>query len=144
MSLTSNILKNDVKLGETLPVEMVKEKEIQRSEGEIAAIQQMLLVDAYGRKQANIPDKREFWDSQPVPRLMEPIRNIENEPMDVVRTVDEIPAEPYALLAEFEWSDVAVENKAQLDELYDLLYNNYVEDDDAIFRFDYSRAFLTW
>jgi len=32
----------------------------------------------------------------------------------------------------------------QLDELYTLLYENYVEDDDNMFRFDYSRDFLKW
>jgi glycylpeptide N-tetradecanoyltransferase len=28
--------------------------------------------------------------------------------------------------------------------IYALLYNNYVEDDDSMFRFDYSKAFLRW
>lgn len=32
----------------------------------------------------------------------------------------------------------------QLDELYMLLNENYVEDDDNMFRFDYSRNFLKW
>jgi glycylpeptide N-tetradecanoyltransferase len=29
-------------------------------------------------------------------------------------------------------------------EIYDLLYGNYVEDDDAMFRFNYSIPFLRW
>lgn len=29
-------------------------------------------------------------------------------------------------------------------QVYTLLTNNYVEDDDAMFRFDYSPAFLAW
>lgn len=28
--------------------------------------------------------------------------------------------------------------------MYDLLVRNYVEDDDAMFRFDYSKDFLRW
>jgi glycylpeptide N-tetradecanoyltransferase len=32
----------------------------------------------------------------------------------------------------------------QLKELYTLLTENYVEDDDAMFRFDYSASFLKW
>lgn len=32
----------------------------------------------------------------------------------------------------------------QLDELYKLLYQNYVEDDDNMFRFNYSKEFLKW
>lgn len=30
------------------------------------------------------------------------------------------------------------------EEVYDLLVKNYVEDDDAMFRFDYSIPFLRW
>lgn len=32
----------------------------------------------------------------------------------------------------------------QLEDLYQLLNENYVEDDDNMFRFDYSKAFLKW
>jgi hypothetical protein len=32
----------------------------------------------------------------------------------------------------------------QMQDIYQLLYNNYVEDDDSMFRFDYSKAFLKW
>ena len=32
----------------------------------------------------------------------------------------------------------------QLKELYTLLNENYVEDDDNMFRFDYSPTFLSW
>ncbi len=32
----------------------------------------------------------------------------------------------------------------QLEELYHLLHDNYVEDDENMFRFDYSREFLKW
>lgn len=33
---------------------------------------------------------------------------------------------------------------SQLGELYTLLNENYVEDDDMMFRFDYSADFLKW
>eukprot|EP00919_Chromeraceae_sp_WS-2016_P062340 GHVR01147601.1.p1 GENE.GHVR01147601.1~~GHVR01147601.1.p1 ORF type:complete len:336 (+),score=50.46 GHVR01147601.1:151-1158(+) len=35
-------------------------------------------------------------------------------------------------------------NEEQIDEMYHLLTENYVEDDDNSFRFDYSRPFLRW
>ena len=35
-------------------------------------------------------------------------------------------------------------NTEQLDSVYTLLNRNYVEDDDNMFRFDYSRDFLRW
>lgn len=57
--------------------------------------------------------------------------------------------------AGFEWSNVNLavssgdgdndsNNNEDLQELYQLLANNYVEDDDALFRFDYSPEFLLW
>ena len=37
-----------------------------------------------------------------------------------------------------------IENDEECKEVYDLLTQNYVEDDDAMFRFDYSVKFLQW
>jgi hypothetical protein len=31
-----------------------------------------------------------------------------------------------------------------MDDVYQLLYNNYVEDDESMFRFKYSTSFLNW
>ena len=52
--------------------------------------------------------------------------------------------EPYNMPKGFEWSDIDILDPHQLDEVYKLLTANYVEDDDCMFRFDYSPAFLTW
>ena len=60
------------------------------------------------------------------------------------KTKDEIRAEPYNMPPGFEWSTLDVMDPAQREELYVLLANNYVEDDDALFRFDYSKEFLEW
>jgi glycylpeptide N-tetradecanoyltransferase len=57
---------------------------------------------------------------------------------------EEIRAEPYNMPGGFEWSAVDITNQEQRLELYTLLANNYVEDDDALFRFDYSEDFLQW
>ena len=60
------------------------------------------------------------------------------------KSPEEIRAEPYNMPGGFEWSNLDVTNDEQRQELYTLLANNYVEDDDALFRFDYSEAFLQW
>jgi glycylpeptide N-tetradecanoyltransferase len=60
------------------------------------------------------------------------------------RPPSELRAEPYSMPAGFEWSNVDIQDDAQRLELYHLLANNYVEDDDALFRFDYSQEFLLW
>ena len=36
----------------------------------------------------------------------------------------------------FAWSEVDITNPAQQTKVYDLLYQNYVEDNDCMFRFD--------
>jgi glycylpeptide N-tetradecanoyltransferase len=60
------------------------------------------------------------------------------------KPIEEIREEPYTMPTGFEWSNVDVHNADDIQELYQLLANNYVEDDDALFRFDYSPEFLLW
>lgn len=55
-----------------------------------------------------------------------------------------IRSEPFSLPQPFVWSELDILDDAQLDELYTLLTENYVEDDENMFRFDYSREFLRW
>lgn len=56
----------------------------------------------------------------------------------------ELRQDPYNLPKGFEWCQIDITNPDQRTEVYDLLYQNYVEDDDCKFRFDYSPDFLTW
>lgn len=83
-----------------------------------------------------------FWKTQPVPSFDE---QIESEgPIDVPKTPDEIPDTPLPLLSGFEWDTIDLDDDKQLDEVYQLLYENYVEDLDATFRFKYSHEFFQW
>eukprot|EP01098_Paradermamoeba_levis_P004576 TRINITY_DN1959_c0_g1_i1.p1 TRINITY_DN1959_c0_g1~~TRINITY_DN1959_c0_g1_i1.p1 ORF type:complete len:412 (-),score=110.65 TRINITY_DN1959_c0_g1_i1:26-1261(-) len=86
----------------------------------------------------------EFWDSQPVPKLTEEIPDGVSCPIDAPKTVADVRPEPYALHPDFVWSDTDVNDPKTLQEIYTLLYENYVEDDDNMFRFDYSKDFLKW
>ena len=43
----------------------------------------------------------------------------------------DVPTEPYNLPSPFEWSDIDIEDDTQLQEVYSLLKNNYVEDEGA-------------
>lgn len=82
-----------------------------------------------------------FWKTQPVPLLDEEITN--DGPIEE-KTPDEVSDQPLPLLPDFEWCTVNVGNDDEMQEVYDLLYNHYVEDNDAIFRFKYSPEFLLW
>jgi glycylpeptide N-tetradecanoyltransferase len=65
-------------------------------------------------------------------------------PIEPNKSQNEIRQEPYVMPSGFLWATLDVNDEAQLKELYELLANNYVEDDDALFRFDYSPQFLHW
>lgn len=83
-----------------------------------------------------------FWQTQPVPRFDEagsatggPIKMI--DPEKVSKTPD-------PLVEGFEWATLDLTKEDELRELWDLLTYHYVEDDNAMFRFRYSKSFLHW
>ncbi|XP_041478649.1 glycylpeptide N-tetradecanoyltransferase 2-like [Lytechinus variegatus] len=83
-----------------------------------------------------------FWATQPVPNLEENVSMEVNEAVEPDKT--EIRKEPYSLPNGFSWDTLDIHSEAELKELYNLLNENYVEDDDNMFRFDYSAEFLQW
>merc|ERR1712128_147437 len=83
-----------------------------------------------------------FWNTQPVPKFEEEITDDNMGPIEPSR--DNVRQEPYTLPNGFEWDTMDINKEEDLTELYTLLNENYVEDDDNMFRFDYSREFLLW
>lgn len=83
-----------------------------------------------------------FWSTQPVPKLDEKIQA--NEHIEPHKDIAEIRPNPYALPDGFTWDTLNLNEPLVLTELYTLLNENYVEDDDAMFRFDYQPEFLKW
>lgn len=94
------------------------------------------------QKYKTLFDKHDFWDTQPVTKCnFKPI-DIEGEIQK--GNVDEVKQEPYTLPPGFSWSEVNIENEDELNEVYELLRDHYVEDSDHMFRFDYQKEFLKW
>ena len=89
-----------------------------------------------------------FWETQPVAQLKPELDKIgpdgEEGPIDDPMTVADVKKEGYSLPDAFEWSSCDMADEATKEEVYDLLKNNYVEDDDEMFRFRYSKEFLHW
>lgn len=83
-----------------------------------------------------------FWKTQPVTSF-EAVVDQEG-PIDPLKTVDQVDKEPSKLPGDFEWATVDIADKQQLQELYDLLYGHYIEDDDESLRFQYHPQFLEW
>ncbi|KAF8924855.1 type II N-myristoyltransferase [Dissophora ornata] len=113
-----------------------------------ALLQQMALGagDAAGGsssgKEPKSMEEHKFWKTQPVVKHDEVVE--EDGPIEADVPLDQVRATPYPLPKEFEWTLVNVEDDKEIKELYELLTLNYVEDDDAMFRFDYSAEFLKW
>jgi len=94
-------------------------------------------------------DKHTFWDTQPVPRLDQTDALLEPEkvrmgPIDEPKTPGDVRQEPYTLPTGFGWCEMDMKADKDAKEVYTLLNENYVEDDDNMFRFDYSINFLRW
>ncbi|KAI1283715.1 Glycylpeptide N-tetradecanoyltransferase 2 [Halotydeus destructor] len=83
-----------------------------------------------------------FWETQPVPKIDEEV--LDNGAINKNQKVADIRKEPYHLPGGFVWDTLDIANEEQLKEVYLLLNENYVEDDDNMFRFDYSPEFLMW
>ncbi|PVH84072.1 N-myristoyl transferase [Cadophora sp. DSE1049] len=84
-----------------------------------------------------------FWQTQPVPKFGESSGPIEEGPFKIV-DIEKVPKEPGALLPGFEWVTMDLTKEEEIQELFALLYGHYVEDDEAMFRFNYSESFLRW
>ncbi|GFP56776.1 glycylpeptide N-tetradecanoyltransferase [Trichoderma asperellum] len=84
-----------------------------------------------------------FWQTQPVPRFGEDDKVVEEGPLKI-QTVDEVSKEPAALVDGFEWVTMDLNNDEEIKEIYELLNGHYVEDDEAMFRFNYGPGILKW
>ncbi|CAF1236809.1 unnamed protein product [Rotaria magnacalcarata] len=85
-----------------------------------------------------------FWHTQPVPSIGKKVTSENNGPVEENKPIEELKQEPYKLPDGFTWDEIDILDDEQLRELYVLLNENYVEDDDNMFRFDYSMQFLRW
>ncbi|KAL2864212.1 glycylpeptide N-tetradecanoyltransferase swoF [Aspergillus lucknowensis] len=83
-----------------------------------------------------------FWQTQPVPRFDE-ASSAAGGPIKIIDP-EKVSKEPDQLLDGFEWTTLDLTDEGELRELWDLLTYHYVEDDNAMFRFRYSKSFLHW
>jgi len=68
------------------------------------------------------------------------------QPDGIIRQqkLEDVPTEGAQLLEGFEWVTMDLADDDQMNEVYELLTNHYVEDQEAKFRFNYSASFLNW
>jgi glycylpeptide N-tetradecanoyltransferase len=83
-----------------------------------------------------------FWGTQPVPKFGE-TGEIKEGPLKEIDPAL-VPKEPGPLVDGFEWVTMDLLDDEQLQEVFELLYGHFVEDDEGMFRFNYSKSFLRW
>ena len=83
-----------------------------------------------------------FWQTQPVTKF-DDSKQVEQGPIKIIDP-ERISKEPRDLLEGFEWVTMDLTDEKELEEVYQLLCGHYVEDDEAMFRFNYSISFLNW
>jgi glycylpeptide N-tetradecanoyltransferase len=85
-----------------------------------------------------------FWETQPVAQFQQSADKEEVGPIHAPKSPADVRQEPYPLNEQFEWCLCDLADETVLTDVYDLLRLNYVEDDDEMFRFCYSKEFIRW
>ncbi|PON96167.1 Myristoyl-CoA:protein N-myristoyltransferase [Trema orientale] len=91
------------------------------------------------------PQRRhKFWQTQPVKQFEDKgnSTSLPESPIENPIALSEVKKEPYKLAKNFEWVTCDVDSEEMMTEVYNFLTNNFVEDDNNMFRSDYSREFL--
>lgn len=69
------------------------------------------------KEMAPLYQKHQFWDSQPVPHIMEDKKAAKDTPIEV-KDVKDVRSAPFPLPEGFEWCAVDLENPKETDEVY--------------------------
>lgn len=106
-------------------------------------LKQQRISEANDEKKAH-----KFWRTQPVKQIdsveLSTVDKVKVGPLAEKKTIQEVRQEPYRLPPGFVWDSIDIDDSTVLQEVYSLLTENYVEDDDNMFRFDYSVGFIRW
>ena len=122
-----------------------KLEELVRS-GDINQLMTGLNLNRGGKDVKDMASYR-FWQTQPVPSFGDTKGSgASSVPDGPLKPVDpeRVPKEPKPLPEGFLWVTMDLTDQKELDEIYDLLNNHYVEDDEAMFRFRYSASMINW
>ena len=90
-----------------------------------------------------IKSEYKFWGTQPVPQFNKECPTKFGE-IWTDHKIENLEKDSLSLPEGYEWKDVNLNQQVDLDKLYEFLKSNYVEDEDHMFRFDYSKDFLKW
>lgn len=105
-------------------------------------------INALARKvqdSLSLGQRHKFWETQPVGQFKDiGDTSLPEGPIEPPTPLSEVKQEPYNLPNLYEWITCDIDSEEMCGEIYNLLSNNYVEDDENMFRFNYSKEFLRW
>jgi glycylpeptide N-tetradecanoyltransferase len=110
------------------------------------SVNEMLTGLSEGGKNQKDMASHAFWKTQPVMTFEELVSGkdkIVDGPLKEI-DIEKVDKNPSPMYPGYEWVTMDLEDEKQLDQVYDLLTNHYVEDQEAMFRFRYSPSFLNW
>lgn len=89
--------------------------------------------------------RHRFWETQPVGQFRDlGDTSLPEGPIEAPTPLSDVRRDPYNLPAQYEWTTCDIDDDHTCTEVYNLLTQNYVEDDENMFRFNYSMEFLRW
>lgn len=89
--------------------------------------------------------RHKFWETQPVGQFKDiGDTSLPEGPIEPPTPLSEVKQEPYNLPGPYEWINCDIDSEEMCTDVYNLLRDNYVEDDENMFRFNYSKEFLGW
>ncbi|KAK1576692.1 hypothetical protein Q3G72_015811 [Acer saccharum] len=90
-------------------------------------------------------NRHKFWETQPVGQFKDVgDSSLPDGPIEPPTPLSEVKQEPYNLPNLYEWITCDINSDEVCTNVYNLLTDNYVEDDENMFRFNYSKEFLRW
>ena len=109
-------------------------------------VQQLLTGLALNPKNQKDMASYKFWQTQPVPRFDDSASAAQPQADGPIKEVipEKVPRDPAPLPESYEWVELDLTKEEEIKEVYELLTFHYVEDDNAMFRFNYSKSFLNW
>lgn len=109
-------------------------------------VSQLLTGLSLNNKNQKDMSSYKFWQTQPVPRLDEKPPKEGPQPDGPIQEVipEKVPKSAAPLPEGYEWVELDLTQESELKEIYHLLTYHYVEDDSAMFRFNYAETFFDW
>ena len=130
-----------MKMNPALAQEMAGERDLGQAMKKLNLEDIMTGLAANGKNYKDIGSYK-FWQTQPVPKFGDK-EQIEEGPFKIV-DIDKVPKEPGPMVEGFEWVTMDLTDEGEIKEVYELLNGHYVEDAEAMFRFNYSPDFFQW